>query len=67
MIPQSFKDIISNVDNTGFFQTLAMIIFILFFISVIIYTLSKPKKYYSDDANAPLVSDKDEEEKTLNH
>ncbi|ROI12554.1 CcoQ/FixQ family Cbb3-type cytochrome c oxidase assembly chaperone [Epilithonimonas hominis] len=60
MIPQSFKDIVSNVNNAGFFQTLAMIIFILFFVAVIYVVVSKPKKYYSEEENAPLEKDEDE-------
>lgn len=60
MIPQSFKDIVSNVNNAGFFQTLAMIIFILFFVAVIYVVVSKPKKYYNEEENAPLEKDEDE-------
>ena len=60
MIPQSFKDIVANVENTGFFQTIAMILFILFFLSVIYVVLSRPKKYYSTQENAPLEDDNEE-------
>ena len=60
MIPQSFKDIVSNVENAGLFQTIAMIIFILFFVTVIYVVLNRPKKYYNDEENAPLEKDEDE-------
>ena len=60
MIPQSFKDIVSNVENAGFFQTLAMIIFILFFLVVDYIVINRPKKYYSEEENAPLEKDEDE-------
>lgn len=57
MIPQSFKDILSNGEYTGFYQTLAMVLFILFFIGIVIYVFSRPKKYYKEDENAPLDDD----------
>ena len=60
MIPQSFKDIVSNVENAGLLQTIAMIIFILFFLTVIYVVLNRPKKYYNEEENAPLEKDEDE-------
>ncbi|TDX84211.1 CcoQ/FixQ family Cbb3-type cytochrome c oxidase assembly chaperone [Epilithonimonas xixisoli] len=60
MIPQSFKDIVSNVENAGLLQTIAMIIFILFFLIVIYVVLNRPKKYYSEEENAPLEKDEDD-------
>ncbi|MDP9956941.1 MULTISPECIES: hypothetical protein [Epilithonimonas] len=65
MIPQSFKDIVSNVENAGFFQTLAMIIFILFFVVVVYIVINRPKKYYSEEENAPLEKDHDDDKFTL--
>ena len=60
MITQSFKDIVSNVENAGFFQTLAMIIFILFFLVVVYIVINRPKNYYNEEENAPLEKDEDE-------
>lgn len=60
MIPQSFKDIVSNLENAGFFQTLAMIIFILFFLVVVYIVINRPKNYYNEEENAPLEKDEDE-------
>ncbi len=57
MIPQSFRDILSNSENTGLFQTLALVIFLLFFIGIVIYVFSRPKKYYREEENAPLDDD----------
>lgn len=54
MIPDSFKDIVSNADNAGFYQTLALIIFLVFFLGVVIYVFSRPKKYYNEQENSPL-------------
>lgn len=54
MIPQNFKDIISNVAGSGFYQSLALIIFVIFFAYLVYYIMSKPKTYYNDEAKAPL-------------
>lgn len=60
MIPQNFKDILSNTGNVGLYQTLALILFILFFVSLIIYVFSKPKKYYREEEHAPLEDDEED-------
>lgn len=60
MIPQNFKDVLANVQNAGLMQTLAMILFILFFASLIYVVMSRPKKYYRDAENAPLEKDNDD-------
>lgn len=54
MIPQNFKDILSNSENVGLYQTLALILFVLFFIGLVYVVFKKPKKYYRDRENAPL-------------
>lgn len=60
MIPQNFKDILSNTENAGLYQTLALIFFMLFFISLVIYVFSRPKKYYKEEAEAPLGDDEED-------
>jgi cytochrome c oxidase cbb3-type subunit 4 len=57
MIPHSVKDIISNGNNVGLYQTIAMILFLLFFLGIIYYVFSRPKKHYDKEANAPLNDD----------
>ena len=37
MIPQSVKDILANGSNVGLYQTIAMILFILFFVGIVFY------------------------------
>ena len=61
MIPQSFKDMLSSGEYTGLFQTIAMIIFIILFLILTWYVLSRPKKYYDQEANAPLEDDNDDQ------
>lgn len=59
MIPQSLKDIISSGENTGLYQTVALVLFMIFFIALIIYVFSRPKKYYQEEENAPLDDSED--------
>lgn len=62
MIPQSVKDILANGSNVGLYQTIAMILFILFFLGIVFYVFSRPKKYYEEEENSPLnddIEDKD--------
>lgn len=57
MIPQSFRDILSNGENAGLYQTIALLIFMAFFIGLILYVFSRPKKHYQEEENAPLDDD----------
>lgn len=57
MIPQSFRDILSNGENAGLYQTIALLIFMIFFIGLILYVFSRPKKHYSEEERAPLDDD----------
>lgn len=60
MIPQSFKDILSNGENANLYQIIALLIFVFFFVGMLVYVFSRPKKYYDKDANAPLDDDSDQ-------
>ncbi len=57
MIPQNFKDILTNGDHAGLYQTIAMLLFILLFLGIVYYVFSKPKKYFSEAEEAPLEDD----------
>lgn len=57
MIPQSFKDILSNSENAGLYQTIALLLFMAFFIGLIFYVFSRPKKHYQEQEKAPLDDD----------
>ena len=60
MIPQSFKDIVSNVENAGFFQTLAMIIKKLNFLIKKNIIINKQKNYYKEKEKKKKKKDEDE-------
>ena len=62
MIPQNFKDILGSVENAGLYQTIALILFILFFAFAVYQVMKKPKNYYQDQANLPLDKDHEEDE-----
>ncbi|QDP85069.1 CcoQ/FixQ family Cbb3-type cytochrome c oxidase assembly chaperone [Chryseobacterium sp. SNU WT5] len=57
MIPQSVKDIVANGSNVGLYQTIAMLLFIIFFLGIVWYVFSRPKKFYEEQENAPLNDD----------
>ncbi len=57
MIPQNVKDILSNTENNAFLQTLALLLFLFCFLGIVYYVFSRPKKYYDEEANAPLDDD----------
>ena len=63
MIPQNFKEIISHGENVGFLQTLAMLLFLFFFLGIVYYVFTRPKKHYDEEASAPLNDDITEEKK----
>jgi len=48
MIPQNFKEIVSSGDGVGFYQTLALVLFIMFFVGLVFLVFKKPKSYYRD-------------------
>ncbi|MDO4225318.1 MAG: cbb3-type cytochrome c oxidase subunit 3, partial [Bergeyella zoohelcum] len=54
MIPQNFKDILSNEAYAGLLNTISLLIFVIFFVGLVMYVFSRPKKHYTDVANAPL-------------
>ena len=57
MIPQSVKDILGNGENVGLLQTIALLLFLFFFLGIVFYVFSRPKTYYDEEANAPLNDD----------
>lgn len=57
MIPENFKQILANEQYNGILQTVALLIFILFFLGILFYVFSRPKRYYDEEARAPLNDD----------
>lgn len=57
MIPENLKDLVASGQETGLYQTIAMLLFIIFFVGLVIYVFSRPKKHYQDIAEEPLKDD----------
>lgn len=58
-----YNKIIAGVDNAIIYQSLALLLFVLFFLGVTFMVLNKPKNYYNDMSNLPL---EDNEKRTNN-
>jgi cytochrome c oxidase cbb3-type subunit IV len=57
MIPENFKDILRNSQDSAFLGTLALVLFVLFFSGLIYVTLMQPKKRYNEVEGLPLDQD----------
>lgn len=42
------KMVLSNIKNVGYYQSVILIIFMLYFLLLIIYIYTRPKNYYKD-------------------
>lgn len=58
-----YNKIIAGVDNAIIYQSLALLLFVLFFLGVTFMVMNKPKNYYNDMSNLPL---EDNEKRTNN-
>lgn len=58
-----YNKIIAGVDNAIIYQSLALLLFVLFFLGVTFMVMNKPKNYYNDMSNLPL----DDNEKRTNN
>lgn len=58
-----YNKIIAGVDNAIICQSLALLLFVLFFLGVTFMVMNKPKNYYNDMSNLPL---EDNEKRTNN-
>lgn len=58
-----YNKIIAGVDNAIIYQSLALLLFVLFFLGVTFMVMNKPKNYYNDISNLPL---EDNEKRTNN-
>ncbi|MDR1876765.1 MAG: CcoQ/FixQ family Cbb3-type cytochrome c oxidase assembly chaperone [Flavobacteriaceae bacterium] len=57
-----YNKIIAGVDNAAIYQSIALLLFVLFFVGVILMVMKKPKNYYKAMSDLPL-----EEEKRINN
>lgn len=52
-----YKEVLRSIEGIGIFPTIALILFLGFFIGLIIYLIKKGKKHWEDVARLPLESD----------
>lgn len=56
-----YNKIIAGVDNAIIYQSLALLLFVIFFLGVTFMVMNKPKDYYTNMSNLPL-EEKDKKE-----
>lgn len=49
-----YKEWFSNYEHAEALQTASLVLFMVFFVSLISYVLTRPKKYYEEDSKLPL-------------
>lgn len=57
-----YKEVLRSIEGIGIFPTIALILFLGFFIGLIIYLIKKGRKHWEDAARLPLESDDDIED-----
>lgn len=50
----TFKMIVAGVENANIYQSLALVLFLIFYISLFIIIYIKPKNYYNKIEKSPL-------------
>lgn len=56
-----YKEVLRSIEGVGVFPSIALILFLVFFIGLIIYLVKKGKKHWEDVARLPLESDNEQE------
>jgi cytochrome c oxidase cbb3-type subunit 4 len=49
-----YKNLFSNYQNANIIQSISLILFVLFFISVVVFVMSRSKKHYENQERLPL-------------
>lgn len=52
-----YKEVLRSMEGVGIFPSIALILFLGFFIGLLIYLLIKGKSHWDDAARLPLESD----------
>ncbi|TWP24738.1 CcoQ/FixQ family Cbb3-type cytochrome c oxidase assembly chaperone [Apibacter muscae] len=63
-----YSKIIAGIDSATIYQSLALVIFFIFFVGLIYMVMSKPKNYYSEISSMPLDEEnkQDKDQNTVN-
>lgn len=52
-----YKEVLRSIEGIGIFPSIALVLFLGFFIGLIIYLIKKGKSHFEDAARLPLESD----------
>ncbi|MDZ7716774.1 MAG: cbb3-type cytochrome c oxidase subunit 3 [Balneolaceae bacterium] len=52
-----YKEVLRSIEGIGIFPSIALMLFMGFFVGLIIYLVKKGKSHYEDAAKLPLQSD----------
>lgn len=52
-----YKEVLRSIEGIGIFPSIALMLFLGFFVGLIIYLVKKGKSHYEDVAKLPLQSD----------
>lgn len=52
-----YKEVLRSIEGIGIFPSIALVLFLGFFIGLIIYLIRKGKSHFEDAARLPLESD----------
>lgn len=52
-----YKEVLRSIEGVGIFPSIALILFLGFFVGLIIYLAKKGKAHFDDAARLPLESD----------
>lgn len=52
-----YKEVLRSIEGIGIFPSIALLLFVGFFIGLIIYLLRKGRSHFEDAARLPLESD----------
>lgn len=59
-----YKEVLRSIEGIGIFPTIALVLFLGFFIGLIIYLVKKGKRHWEDASRLPLESDNEPEHHT---
>lgn len=61
----SFKRVVAAASDASFLQSLAGVLFVIFFVIMVVKAYSKPKNYYHDMGDLPLDKENNTNKKDL--
>ncbi len=54
-----YKEVLRSIEGVGIFPSIALVLFLVFFIVLIVYLVKKGKSHWKDAARLPLETDEE--------